>query len=133
MNLNPLAVLGATVAVFVVSTIYYTVFAEQLATARTGTRGADQPAGRPPLWKMLAEILRSLVLATAIAGLVAAIGVSDVGEAVLLGLGLWVAFPVILWSGAILWENAPPRLAVVHAGDWLLKLLVISVVVGLWR
>jgi hypothetical protein len=33
----------------------------------------------------------------------------------------------------VLWEKIPPKLATIHAGDWLLKLLMISAVVSVWR
>jgi hypothetical protein len=31
-----------------------------------------------------------------------------------------------------MWEKVPPKLAAIHAGDWLLKLLVIAVIVSVW-
>jgi hypothetical protein len=46
---------------------------------------------------------------------------------------LWVGFPFVLLSGSVLWDNVDWRLATIHAGDWLLKLLVISLIVGLFR
>jgi Protein of unknown function (DUF1761) len=47
-----------------------------------------------------------------------------------LGLVLRLGFPVVLWVGAIMHENIPWRLAAIHAGDWLVKLLVVGVVVS---
>jgi hypothetical protein len=32
----------------------------------------------------------------------------------------------------MLWENAAPRLAALHGGDWLAKLLVVAVIVSVW-
>ena len=32
----------------------------------------------------------------------------------------------------MLWEKVPAVTALLRAGDWLLKLVVISVIVGLW-
>ena len=40
-----------------------------------------------------------------------------------LGLLLWNGFPVILLTGSILWQNVPWQLAVIHSGDWLIKLI----------
>ena len=45
-----------------------------------------------------------------------------------LGLALWIGFPVVLWSGAMIHENTPWKLAAIHAGGWQLKLLVIAVI-----
>jgi hypothetical protein len=55
-----------------------------------------------------------------------------VGSTVLLGLALWLGFPFVLLTGSMMWEKVPAVTAMLHAGDWLLKLVVISVIVGLW-
>ena len=47
-----------------------------------------------------------------------------------LGLRLWVAFPVVLLSGSVVHEKVPWQQAAVHAGDWLVKLLLMSAVQG---
>ena len=47
-----------------------------------------------------------------------------------LGLTLWVGFPFVLWTGAMLHEDAPWRLAAIHGGDWLVKLLLVAVIVS---
>ena len=33
----------------------------------------------------------------------------------------------------MLHERAPWKLAAIHAGDWLVKLLVVTVIVSVWR
>ena len=53
--------------------------------------------------------------------------------ALLLALVLWIAFPVVLLAGSVIWENVPAKLAALHAGDWLLKLALITTIVSLWR
>jgi hypothetical protein len=39
----------------------------------------------------------------------------------------------VLWTGAILWEKTPWKLAAIHAGDWVVKLLVIVLIVSVWQ
>lgn len=39
---------------------------------------------------------------------------------------------VNLWTGAMIHEDTPWKLAVIHAGDWLVKLLVVAVIVTVW-
>ena len=51
----------------------------------------------------------------------------------LFGLALWIGFPVVLLAGSVFHENVPWKLAALHAGDWLVKLLVIAVIVGVWH
>jgi hypothetical protein len=33
----------------------------------------------------------------------------------------------------MIWENTPGKLAAIHAGDWLVKLLVVAVIVSVWQ
>jgi hypothetical protein len=40
--------------------------------------------------------------------------------------------PAIILTGSVVHENVPWRLAAIHAGDWLLKLVVLAVIVGTW-
>jgi Protein of unknown function (DUF1761) len=46
--------------------------------------------------------------------------------ALLLGLALWIGFPFVLWTGAVVHEKTPWKLAAIHAGDWLPKLLAVA-------
>ena len=127
-GVNLVAVVIAAVAVAVVSTVYYIAFAKQMAALHP----AYAEGARPEPWKVAVELLRNLVLATVVACLAARLDVDRVAESTALGLALWIGFPVVLWSGAVMWEKVPPKLAAIHAGDWLLKLLVIAIVVGVW-
>jgi Protein of unknown function (DUF1761) len=61
------------------------------------------------------------------------IGVTGAASAILLALLAWTAFPLVLLSGSVLHERVPWRLATIHAGDWLLKLVAVTLIVGLWR
>jgi hypothetical protein len=61
------------------------------------------------------------------------IGVTGVPSAILVALLAWTAFPLLLLSGSVLHERVPWRLAAIHAGDWLLKLVAVTLIVGLWR
>ncbi|MEP6815285.1 MAG: DUF1761 domain-containing protein [Marmoricola sp.] len=130
-DINFAAVGVVTVVCFVLSTFYYIALDRQrnelLALPPT------TPGERPPSWMVVAELFRTLVVATVVAGLIDRLGADGVADALVLGLVLWVAFPAVLLSGAVIWDKVPPRLAAIHAGDWLVKLLVISAVVGAWR
>ncbi len=47
-------------------------------------------------------------------------------------VALWIGFPVILLTGSVLWENVLWKVAAIHAGDWLVKMLVIPIIVSAW-
>ena len=129
-DLNWLAIIVAAVAVFVVSTVYYIVFTSQLKQLSAAYADAE---GTPPPWKVVAEIGRSFVVGAVVAGLVSLVGITDLAGAIQLALALWIGFPVVLLTGSVVWEKVRPMVAAIHSGDWLLKLLIISVIVTLWR
>lgn len=120
------AVLVASVAAFVVSSVWYTAFGN--VWARLSPAGA---AARPSPWRMGAEFGRTLVLVAVFALLASAVHglLPTLGLAVL----LWAGFPVVILAGSVLHERVPVRLAALHAGDWLVKIAVVALVVGVWR
>jgi hypothetical protein len=129
-DVNLLAIAAATVVAFVLSSAWYVALADQLAAVSPAAAAAGD---RVPPWTVAAELLRSLVAVTVVAGLAAQTGTDDWSGGLWLGLALWVGFPLVLWAGAMLHERAPWRLAAIHAGDWLVKLLVVTVIVSVWR
>jgi hypothetical protein len=113
------------------------VFAAAYYMALARQRAALSPAAaamtRPPAWMMPLELTKSLILAAVIGGLVTLLGITNLLGALVLGVVLWIAFPVILLAGSVVHERVPTKLAAIHSGDWLAKLQIISVVVTLWR
>jgi Protein of unknown function (DUF1761) len=86
--------------------------------------------GRAASWTLAER--RVSVSPAVVAGVARTADLHGVGSTVLLGLALWLGFPLVLLTGSMLWDRVPAATALLHAGDWLLKLLVISVIVGLW-
>jgi hypothetical protein len=86
---------------------------------------------RPRPWKVGAELLRTVVVAAAFGWLAGRSDLETLPGVIALALVLWLAFPAVLLSGSVLWERVPPIPAVIHDGDWLLKLSLIAAAVGL--
>jgi Protein of unknown function (DUF1761) len=126
-DINVLAVLVASISVFLLSSVYYAALAKQWATV---SDSAAAGSGRPGPRKAALELARNLILATVVAGLVSRGRIDHPGGGLLLGLALWIGFPFVLWTGAMIWENTPWQLTAIHAGDWLAKLLLVAVVVS---
>jgi len=131
--MNYWAIIVSALAAFALSFVWYSAFAEQMLRLHPLSPGTPAAMMRPPAWKMLVEVTRNLILASVLARLVGGLRVSNWTRAVGLAVLLWIGFPFVLWTGAIMWENVPLELAAIHAGDWLLKLLLITVIVGVWR
>jgi hypothetical protein len=84
IDLNYLAVAVAALAVFVFAAVYYTVLSRQRAEVSPGAASLS----RPPAWLMAVELAKSPVVASAVAGLVGVIGITDPSVALVLGLVL---------------------------------------------
>lgn len=114
-----LAIAAATLAAFLISTAWYSVF------------GGSSAEPTPP-WKVGVELLRCLTLALVLAALASQADIDSLAGGLALGLTLWVGFPLVLWVGAMIWEHTPWRLAAIHGGDWLVKLLALTAIVSVW-
>lgn len=128
-DINYLAVIVAAVVAFIISSVWYVVFGNAMAKLS----GDKADIAKPPAWKMLAEFVRSLVITFVLAYFIVQLDIVGWMDAVWLGALVWLGFPAMILTGAVLWENEPWKLAVIHTGDWLVKLLAIVVILGVWR
>ena len=117
-----LPILAATVAAFILGGAYYTLFGARL----------DSSAEMPP-WKIAVELARCLTLAAVVAAVAWRADVDALAGGLALGLVLWVGFPLVLWTGAMIHEGTRFDLAAIHAGDWLVKLLAVGAIVSVWQ
>jgi len=129
MHLNVAAVVVAGIAVFVFAAGYYVALAEP---RRRLSSAAAAQRRRPSPWLMGLELGKSIVVAAVVAGLVSIGGITSLASAVVLAIVLWIAFPVVLLVGSVTQDNVPWKLGAIHAGDWLAKLVIISIIVSLW-
>lgn len=123
-----LGIAVAAIAAFILSSGYYAA-ATPLERRAVGATAPDR--GRPRPWKVLTELLRTAIVASAFAWIAHRAGDLNVGHGLVLALILWVGFPVVLLTGSVIWEKVHPATAAMHAGDWLIKLLLIAIIVGL--
>jgi hypothetical protein len=126
------AIAAAAVLAFVASMAWYIAFAAQ----RSKLLGVAQGVGatrRPPPVKIVAELARNAVFAAALSWLLTATGMTDLAGALRLALLVWLAFPVLILAGSAMWESVPWKLALIHAGDWFVKLVLVSAVLAVWR
>jgi hypothetical protein len=128
---NYLRVAAAALAAFVASLLWYTVFGGAMVEL-SGADSSNAANTVTPAWAMLFVVAQSLVVASVLAYLVSHLGIVDRRAAFRLGALVWI-FPASILLGSVVHENVPPALAAIHAGDWLAKLLLISVILGTWR
>ena len=131
--MNLLAVVVAAAAAFVMSSVWYIVFGKERMKLLGNDPGAAADMRRMGIWKKLGEFVRGLVVAYVLARLVLLLGVADWRGAVQLGVWLWIGFPLMILVGSVMWDKRPWKLAAIHAGDWLVKILLMAVILGVWR
>jgi hypothetical protein len=133
LDIHYLRVVVAAVAAFVMSSVWYTAFGK----ARMELLGQDPRAmadmRKVPAWKKAAELVRELVIAYVVARFVVQLGVVEWRAALQLGVWLWFGFVFMILVGAVVWDNVPWKLTAIHAGDWLVKLPLMAVIVSVWR
>lgn len=127
-GINVWAIIAAAIAAFVASAIWYAIFAGERAKLSL----AASTGGRPNPVQMLIELARNLILVVTLAYFVRRLAVSTLGDAIVLALIFWVGFPLILLTGSVIYEKVPWKLAAIHAGDWLLKLLIMTCILAVW-
>lgn len=129
-----LAIIVATVLAVAFSALYYFLLNKQVVALRA-TKLDKKEDVRTTVTpnKIIVELVRTFVLGLVIAYAIALLNLLYVNQAILLAFWLWVGFPVVLLVGSVIHEHFPGRLAAIHAGDWLAKLLIFCVVLTFWR
>jgi hypothetical protein len=131
-GINPWAIIVAVIVTFMGSAVWYILLSHQYFELR-GIDPNDSAATAMPAWQILVLLVRHLVLAIVLAYLIIRLGIVGWKSALQLGFLLWIGFPVVLLAGAVANDNVPLALAAIHAGDWLVKLLVMAVILGVWQ
>jgi hypothetical protein len=127
VEINYLSLVVATVVAFVASFIWYIIFAKQMSKLGSASTGKPNP-------KLIAgEFVKNVVLAVALLYFVIQLGVHTLFGVVHLTLLLWIAFPVLILISSVMYEKVALKLAAIHAGDWLLKLILMTAILGFWH
>jgi hypothetical protein len=130
-NMNHMVVLTAAFAAFIIGGVWYSPLL--LGNAYARLRGVDPSteSSAMPVREIVGELVRWLVITYGLAYLIVRLGIADLIGAVVFAVGMWVVIYTAL-AGSVLHEGTPWRLYAIHAGDGLVKLLVISAIVALW-
>jgi hypothetical protein len=130
-KINYWAVVAAAAATLVTSAMWYVVFGNTWLTLRGIDPSTADPT--PEAWVMVAQFVRNLVVAFAVAILLSRFGTVTAGGALRLGLLLWFCFEAMAIVGSVLHEQYPLGLYAIHAGDALQATLVMALILGTWR
>jgi hypothetical protein len=117
----------ATIVSFLASALLYAIPSVSLLIARDSTARPRIRLGM----QMASVVLRSLLAAGLVAGLMVAANWHGAGAGAVLGLAL-TTLPAVLLFGAVIHEGTPIRVAAIHLTDWASKLVIIGALVGLF-
>lgn len=133
MGVNAYAILVSGVAGAVVTAIWYTLCKD--VHTKLLPKGSKQIVDfkTAPISSKVLDFLRGYVVAGALAYLVAVTNTTTLGKAAELALVLWIGFPVVLLMAPVIWGRESWKLSALHAGDWLFKLLVMTIIIGVWH
>ncbi|BDT88548.1 DUF1761 family protein [Nocardia cyriacigeorgica] len=120
-------VVAAAIVSFVISAVLYATPPVAALVSRTST---PRPGVGVPV-QMLFVLLRGLLAATVLALLLVAGDRHGVAAGAALG-AIVAILPVTILAGAVVHENVPIPTALVHMTDWVLKLVISGVVLGLF-
>src|SRR6266540_3835889 len=132
-GINFLAVLVAAVAAFVASALWYSplLTGKEYVKVRTA-QGVTAESKMPP-GKIVAEFARELIIALVLAHFIVGLGVTGWMGALHFGLIVWIGFWATILLGGVIHEKMPWKLYAIHAGDGFLKIILMSLIIGVWR
>jgi hypothetical protein len=128
-RVNYVAVIATGLMAFALSMLWYS----PLLFGNIWMALRDAPVNPLPGWTFAFAPLREIITAILLAHLIVRLKVNRWRKALGLGLALWFAFYFVQLAGAVLWDNRPWQLGLVHGGDWLMKMLFMSVVLSVWH
>ena len=129
-KVNPIAVFVATVLAFIASAVYY---AGPLGTIWVELAGIDPAAAGLSPMRIIAQFIRELIVVSALAWLIARTGAGSWFSALRVGLVVWLGFQAMAIAGSVIHENYPWQLYAIHSGDALMKSVLTSIILGIWR
>ncbi|MCQ8782064.1 DUF1761 domain-containing protein [Mangrovibrevibacter kandeliae] len=124
-GMNILAIVVAAALAFGFSFVWHRVFHAAWATAR----GYDEvPHGKPG--PLAIVFLAELVIAAMLAGLTTHISGISIGATLITAILTWAGFilPAMIVDHS--YEARPKRLSLLNAGEWLIAMLIMGVVIG---
>ena len=121
-------VLVTGVAAFFLSIIWYS----PLMFGKIWEQYRHAPNPAIPQWTMAFAPLREIIASHVLATLISLLKLEDWRKTTRLFFALWLAFHAVGMAGAILWDNMQWQLGAVHAGDWLMKMLFMGIVLTIW-
>lgn len=134
IKINYLAIIAAAVASFIAGAVWYSplLLGKEYINLR-GINPGTMKDMRPAAWELIGEFVRNLIIAYVLARFILQHEIVNLKSAVRTGLWIWIGFQAMLLVGSVLHEKMPLKLYFIHAGDALVKTLIMSAIIGVWQ
>jgi Protein of unknown function (DUF1761) len=131
-GVNFLAAIVAAFAAFVISGLWYSplLFGKQWLLLR-GIAPDAVPKMQPR--EVIGEIVRTIIIAGVLAHFVVVTGIAGFFGALGLALWIWVGFYAMIIAGSVIHDKVPWKLAAIHAGDGLVRIMLMTIIISIWR
>jgi len=138
VSINYWAVLVAAVVNMVVGFLWYGPIFGKMWIAMMGWSSTDVARGEEKMKKEMNKsyalaFLSSLVMAYVLAYFVFIYGAVSVGGALELAFWIWLGFMATISLSGYIWEGKPFKLFVLNAGEQLVALALMALVLVLWQ
>jgi hypothetical protein len=131
IKLNHIAIIVAAIVAFIVSAVWYSPPFFGNAYMKLLDINSDVTKNTTPaVLEIIGEFIRNLIIAYVLAHFVLRVGAVNLKNAVQTGFWIWIGFQAMLLIGAVLHEKMPLALYFIHAGDALVKTLIMAVIIG---
>jgi hypothetical protein len=136
--INYLAVLVAAVAAFILGWLWYGPLfgkpwvALMKITPEQMAEGQKKGMAKPYTIMFIGTLVMSFVLAHALVFAAAYMNVGGFSAGLQAGFWNWLGFIVPVMLGGVLWEGKPWKLWWINVGYYLVSLLVMGIILGVW-
>ena len=93
----------------------------------------DDMHGSMPARELIVEFVSVLVTLYVLDLLIIAFGAFTVQASILLALVVWLGFYVTTYLSEVLWEKKPFGVFLINAGQRLVTLVAVALILGLWQ
>lgn len=131
---NYLAMVIAAIACFLLEGGWYTFFTQAWLVGIGRTRAELMSApGYNPALQYGTAFLSAIVMAAGLSCVIQLTGPQTALRGVKAGVLLWLAFVLTTWSTEYAFEERPLSLLGINAGFWLIGMVVMGAIVGVWK
>ena len=136
MTINYVAVVVAAIAGYAVGALWYSpvLFGKVWMRLMEITPEKMEANKGKSMGKMYAiGFVGTLLMSYVLAHFVGMALVADISGALQLGFWLWLGFIATVLLGSVLYESRPWKLYFINAAHYLVALLVMAIILGLWK